>query len=98
MSHQNAKNSIAKCMLDVKSHIFLQLKILTYDFFIVLNKWLKTKKPKLNKEIHEKQSTNIQPSKPTTHKYTNIQCNKPKTHNLSKEMKQTKQAKKKGAN
>jgi hypothetical protein len=46
----------------------------------------------------QKQSTNIQPPKSTIHKYTNIQCNKPKTHNLSKEMKQTKQAKKKRAN
>ncbi len=46
----------------------------------------------------QKQNTNIQPPKPTIHKYTNIQCNKPKTHNLNKEMKQTKQPKKRGAN
>jgi hypothetical protein len=61
------------------------------------NKKTKTKQ-KLTKKYLQKQSTNIQPPKPTIHKYTNIQCTKQTTHNLSKEMRQTKQAKKKGAN
>jgi hypothetical protein len=61
-------------MLHVKSHIFLQLKIPTFNFFILVNKWLKTKKTKiklkLTKKYMQKQSTNIQPP---NQQYTNTQ-------------------------
>jgi len=68
------KKFIAKCMLHVKSHIFLQLKIPTFKFFILVNKRLKTKKTKikqkLTKKYMQKQSTNKQPP---NQQYTNTQ-------------------------
>ncbi len=81
-------------MLNVKSHFFTIKN--SYIQFFNIHKQMTGKKK--TKKYMQKQSTNIQPPKSTIHKYTNIQCNKPKTHNLSKEMKQTKQAKKKRAN